>query len=93
MTTATFWRPNGKNLNKASTAGKDDDVWGVTPDKVIKLTAKERRDLAEYQRNTETIEPKGKSKPKQVQGPPARRGPGVPPRPDQDGQPGGEVRS
>jgi carboxyl-terminal processing protease len=61
-TTATFWRPNGKNLNKSSTAGKDDDVWGVTPDKVIKLTAKERRDLAEHQRNSETIEPKGKSK-------------------------------
>jgi C-terminal peptidase prc len=61
-TTATFWRPNGKNLNKSSTPGKDDDVWGVTPDKVIKLTAKERRDLAEYQRKTETIEPKGKSK-------------------------------
>ena len=61
-TTATFWRPNGKNLNKSSTAGKDDDVWGVTPDKVIKLTGKERRDLAEHQRKTETIEPKGKSK-------------------------------
>jgi len=62
LTTATFWRPNGKNLNKASTSGKDDDVWGVTPDKIIKLTGKERRDLAEHQRNSETIEPKGKSK-------------------------------
>lgn len=56
LTTATFWRPSGKNLNKASTSGKDEDTWGVTPDTTTKLTAKERRDLAEYQRNLETIE-------------------------------------
>jgi carboxyl-terminal processing protease len=56
LTTASFWRPNGKNLNKASTSGKDEDEWGVTPNKVIKLTTKERRDLAEHQRNLETIE-------------------------------------
>jgi C-terminal peptidase prc len=56
LTTASFWRPNGKNLNKASTPGKDEDEWGVTPDKVIKLSPKERRDLAEHQRNLETIE-------------------------------------
>ncbi|MFQ3591772.1 MAG: S41 family peptidase [Gemmataceae bacterium] len=56
LTTATFWRPSGKNLNKASTSGKEEDTWGVTPDTVIKLSAKERRDLAEYQRNLETIE-------------------------------------
>jgi C-terminal peptidase prc len=57
LTTASFWRPNGNNLNKASTSGKDDEVWGVTPDKVIKLSPKERRDLAEHQRDLETIEP------------------------------------
>lgn len=56
LTTATFWRPSGKNLNKASTAGKDEDTWGVTPDTTIKLGAKERRDLMEHQRNSETIE-------------------------------------
>jgi carboxyl-terminal processing protease len=56
LTTASFWRPSGKNLNKASTAGKDEDEWGVTPDKVIKLAPRERRDLAEHQRNLETIE-------------------------------------
>jgi C-terminal peptidase prc len=32
MTTATFWRPSGKNLNKASTKGADDEDWGVRPD-------------------------------------------------------------
>ena len=40
LTTATFWRPSGQNLNKASTAGKDEDEWGVTPNKgfVLKLS-------------------------------------------------------
>ncbi|MGL4553361.1 MAG: S41 family peptidase, partial [Gemmataceae bacterium] len=56
LTTATFWRPSGQNLNKASTGGKDEDTWGVTPDTTVKLSAKERRDLAEHQRNLETIE-------------------------------------
>src|SRR5262249_57173687 len=55
-TTAAFRRPNGENLNKASTSGKEDEKWGVVPDKVIKLTTKERRDLAEHLRNLETIE-------------------------------------
>jgi carboxyl-terminal processing protease len=47
VTTATFWRPNGKNLNKSSTEGKESDVWGVTPNKgyALKITGSERRDL------------------------------------------------
>ena len=47
LTTATFWRPNGRNLNKASTKGKDEDEWGVTPNKgyEIKLSKKEENDL------------------------------------------------
>jgi carboxyl-terminal processing protease len=32
LTWATFWRPNGKNLNKLSTSGKEDEDWGVRPD-------------------------------------------------------------
>ncbi|MFM7151056.1 MAG: S41 family peptidase [Gemmataceae bacterium] len=56
LTTASFWRPSGKNLNKASTGGKDEEEWGVIPDKMIKLGAKERRDLAEFQRSCEIIE-------------------------------------
>ena len=39
MTTATFWRPSGKNLNKASTAGRDEEEWGVTPDKGFTVEA------------------------------------------------------
>jgi len=57
MTTASFWRPNGKNLNKSSTKGTDDEDWGVRPDKdfLVELSRKERDDLAIYQRDVEII--------------------------------------
>jgi len=62
LTTATYWRPSGKNINKSSTSGKDDDEWGVTPDKgyVIPISRAERDDLFEAQRNREIIQPKDK---------------------------------
>lgn len=65
LTTASFWRPSGKNLNKSSTAGKDDDDWGVIPDTVLKLSPKERDDLAEHQRDTEII-PRRDAPPKEA---------------------------
>jgi carboxyl-terminal processing protease len=57
LTTASFWRPNGKNLNKTSTAGRDEDEWGVTPDPdyIIKLSRKERDDLQEHLLKIERI--------------------------------------
>jgi C-terminal peptidase prc len=57
MTIATFWRPSGKNLNKSSTKGTDDEDWGVRPDAgfQVELSRKEREELAEHQRNTEII--------------------------------------
>jgi len=61
MTTATFWRPSGKNLYKAATQGRDEDEWGVTPDKVVKLGAKERGDLQDHLRDLEIIQPKGRT--------------------------------
>jgi C-terminal peptidase prc len=63
MTIATFWRPNGKNLNKASTKGGETEDWGVRPDKgyLVELSRKEREDLAEHQRNAEIILPPGKA--------------------------------
>jgi carboxyl-terminal processing protease len=61
LTTASFWRPSGKNLNKASTDGKDEDVWGVTPDLVIKLSRKEREDLYEAQHKAEVIQRKDRA--------------------------------
>ena len=57
LTTASFWRPSGKNLNKSSTSGKDDDEWGVTPNKgyQLKLPASDRDQLFVHQRDSEII--------------------------------------
>jgi C-terminal peptidase prc len=57
LTTASFWRPNGKNLNKSSTSGKDDEEWGVTPNPgfLLKLSERERDQLFEYQHDAEII--------------------------------------
>jgi carboxyl-terminal processing protease len=57
LTTASFWRPSGKNLNKASTKGGEDDEWGVTPNAgyVIDLSEKELDDLQNHLRETEII--------------------------------------
>jgi C-terminal peptidase prc len=66
LTTASFWRPSGKNLNKASTSGRDEDEWGVTPDQVVSLSRKEREDLAEAQHESEVIPRKDRpAKPKE----------------------------
>jgi carboxyl-terminal processing protease len=64
VTTATFWRPSGKNLNKASTSGKDEEDWGVKPDKGfdLPLAVKDLNDLQDYQRDREIIaRPGGKA--------------------------------
>jgi C-terminal peptidase prc len=57
LTTASFWRPSGKNLNRSSTKGRDQDEWGVSPDKgyVKKLEPKERDALEGYFRKQEII--------------------------------------
>jgi carboxyl-terminal processing protease len=57
LTTASFWRPNGKNLNKSSTNGKEDEDWGVRPDPgyQVKLERKEQWDLAMKLRELEII--------------------------------------
>jgi C-terminal peptidase prc len=77
MTTASFWRPNGKNLNRSSTSGKDSDEWGVTPDPgfVVKLENRERDQLFKYLHDAEIIprrdvtakETKGDFKDRQVE--------------------------
>jgi carboxyl-terminal processing protease len=65
LTTATFWRPNGKNLHKASTKGLDSDEWGVSPNKgfAINLSKKEDNDLFDYLREAEIIRVKGAKPP------------------------------
>lgn len=58
LTTASFWRPSNKNLNKSSTSGKDDDEWGVTPNPgfTLNLSDKEREQLFEHQHDSEIIQ-------------------------------------
>lgn len=50
VTVASFWRPSGKNLNKSSTSGKEEEDWGVSPDQgfVLKLDPRERDLLADH---------------------------------------------
>ena len=57
LTTATFWRPSNKNLNKADTKGRDEDEWGVTPNKgfAINLSTNEDNDLFDHLREAEII--------------------------------------
>jgi C-terminal peptidase prc len=57
MTNATFWRPSGKNLNKSSTSGKDEEDWGVRPDAgyEIKLSHAEQDALIEHQQDVQII--------------------------------------
>ncbi len=61
LTTASFWRPSGKNLNKASTKGGENDEWGVVPNKGydLKLDYKETEDLEESLHEAEVIYAKG----------------------------------
>ena len=57
FTTASYWRPSGKNINKSSTGGKEDEDWGVLPNPGfrIDLTDKERDQLYEHQHDAEII--------------------------------------
>lgn len=61
LTTATYWRPSGRNINKGSTKGTDKDEWGVTPNPgyELKLSSKERDQLQEHLRDQEIIHPPG----------------------------------
>ncbi len=56
LTTASFWRPSGKNLNKFPNS-TDKDEWGVLPhsDYIIKLTPSERGELRDHLRSIEII--------------------------------------
>jgi carboxyl-terminal processing protease len=57
LTTATFWPPSGKNLNKASTTGKEEEDWGVRPDKGfdLKLESGEKNELFDRLYNWQNI--------------------------------------
>lgn len=57
MTTARYFPPLGRNIDKRSTAGKPEDEWGVVPNKgfEVKLTREERLELGEFLLDKEHI--------------------------------------
>ncbi len=59
LTTASFWRPSGRNLNRTNNTRNDDDPeeWGVKPNPGfnLKLGTKETNDLQDFQRENEII--------------------------------------
>jgi carboxyl-terminal processing protease len=65
LTTASFWRPNNKNLNRTKPEHKEDDSeeWGVKPDPgfTIKISKKELNDLQDFQRAQEIIHRPGQT--------------------------------
>jgi carboxyl-terminal processing protease len=67
LTSAVFCRPGGKNLSKVLTSGREDEDWGVRPDKgfAIALSTKERCRLAQHLEDVEAIWPRqGGARPK-----------------------------
>src|SRR5204863_10124324 len=56
LTTASYHRPNGKNIHRFPGA-KDTDEWGVMPDDnyTIKLSTPEMQKYLEYRRQREVI--------------------------------------
>lgn len=57
FTTARYYPPQGRNIDKQSTGGKPEDEWGVLPNEgyEIKLSREERLKLAEYFRDKELL--------------------------------------
>jgi carboxyl-terminal processing protease len=56
MTTASYWRPSGKNINRTKTSKEGED-WGVMPDKgyLIPLEGRERDQLLKHMHDSEII--------------------------------------
>jgi carboxyl-terminal processing protease len=49
VTTAKFYRPNGKNIHRSENS-KDSDSWGVTPDDALALALTQPQELYLYRR-------------------------------------------
>ena len=65
MTTARYFPPLDRNIDKHSTPGKPEDEWGVKPNPryEVKLSREEAQDLAEHTREREVIKPKESKEP------------------------------
>jgi carboxyl-terminal processing protease len=56
ITTASYWRPNNRNIHRFPDSKEEDD-WGVKPDKGydVKLTDEERRDYYNWRRERDIV--------------------------------------
>ncbi len=68
LTTARYFPPSDKNIDKLSSGGKDEDEWGVKPDKgyEVKLSREEKQELADFFRDREIIKAKPDAEKKAV---------------------------
>ncbi|CAN5624973.1 hypothetical protein BH11PLA2_BH11PLA2_40270 [soil metagenome] len=58
FTTARYFPPLGRNIDKVSSGGKPEDEWGVKPNDgyEVKITREEKTDLAEWFRDKEVLQ-------------------------------------
>jgi hypothetical protein len=70
LTTALMFRPGGQKLDRLKVPDRDEDEWGVKPNRgqELRLTAEEQTDLAEQLRRREAITLSGKPMPDVKQG-------------------------
>lgn len=78
LTTATYWRPSGKNIHKKRDASDEDD-WGVRPNEglLVELTDEQREKVALQRNDRDYSAIRGKAKPNPPQP--------EPPKPESDG--------
>jgi carboxyl-terminal processing protease len=62
ITTASYWRPSGKNIHRAKDAGPKSD-WGVLPDKdcIVEMTDDEQNDWRQWRAHRDGFQPSGKN--------------------------------
>jgi len=60
LTTASYWRPSGRNIHRFPDSKEDDD-WGVKPDKgyEVKLTDEERLEYFKWRRDRDILRRNG----------------------------------
>jgi carboxyl-terminal processing protease len=65
LTTASYWRPSGKNIHRFPDA-KEEDEWGVRPNKgyEVKLPDEERLEYYKWRRDRDVIRRPGQPPPK-----------------------------
>jgi carboxyl-terminal processing protease len=69
LTTASYWRPSGRNIHRFPDAGEEEE-WGVKPNDgyEVKLSNKERKDYHMWRRDRDIVRRPGQESPKHPAG-------------------------